>query len=52
MPVVTMIAIIAAIDGMLCAKLASAPGTPRGDSNRLLPGHGRLDWPLAAAAVT
>jgi anti-anti-sigma factor len=30
------LAIVASIDGMLCAKLAKAPGAPRGDSNRLL----------------
>src|SRR5262249_43755600 len=42
------LAIIASIDGMLCAKLAHPPGAPRGDSNRLLL---RLGVANAASAV-
>jgi sulfate permease, SulP family len=48
LPGALALAIIASIDGMLCAKLASAPGAPRGDSNRLLV---RLGVANAASAV-
>ncbi|HEY0223325.1 MAG TPA: SulP family inorganic anion transporter [Pseudolabrys sp.] len=42
------LAIIAAIDAMLCAKLASRPGDPRRDSNRMLV---RLGLANAASAA-
>jgi MFS superfamily sulfate permease-like transporter len=42
------LAIVAAIDAMLCAKLVSPPGAPRGDSNLLLI---RLGLANAAAAA-
>jgi sulfate permease, SulP family len=43
------LAIVASIDGMLCAKLAKAPGAPRGDSNRLLVRLGVANAVSAAA---
>jgi len=49
LPGALALAIIASIDGMLCAKLANPPGAPRGDSNRLLL---RLGLANAASAVT
>ncbi len=48
LPGALALAIVAAIDGMLCAKLANAPGAPRGDSNRLLV---RLGLANAVSAV-
>ncbi len=43
------LAIIASIDGMLCAKLAHPPGAARGDSNRLLLRLGAANAASAAA---
>ena len=48
LPGALALAIIASIDGMLCAKLANPPGAPRGDSNHLLV---RLGLANAASAV-
>jgi SulP family sulfate permease len=48
LPGALALATIAAIDGMLCAKLANAPGAPRGDSNQLLV---RLGLANAASAA-
>lgn len=42
------LAIVAAIDAMICARLVSRPGEPRGDSNRMLL---RLGLANAAAAA-
>jgi sulfate permease, SulP family len=49
LPGALALAIIAAIDGMLCAKLANAPGAPRADSNRLLVRLGLANAASAAA---
>ncbi|MGH6684991.1 MAG: SulP family inorganic anion transporter, partial [Pseudolabrys sp.] len=49
LPSALALAIIASIDSMLCAKLANAPGTPRGDSNRLLMRIGLANAASAAA---